>query len=65
MQVIEDKIYNKVKKCGRGTVFSSSDFTAFREPRSVLKALEEEIIDEMNSSKEMIFYIYRKLKALS
>ena len=40
VQTIEDKIYNKVKKCGRGTVFSSSDFTAFGEPRSVLKALE-------------------------
>ena len=40
MQAIEDKIYNKVKKCGRGTVFSSSYFTAFGEPRSVLKALE-------------------------
>ena len=40
MQTIEDKIYSKVKKCGRGTVFSSSDFTSFGEPRSVLKVLE-------------------------
>lgn len=40
MQSIDDKIYNKIKKCGRGVIFSSSDFTNFGEPKSVLKALE-------------------------
>ena len=36
MQSIDDKI----KKCGRGMMFSSNDFTNFGEPKSVLKALE-------------------------
>ena len=40
MQNIEDKIYSKVKKCGRGVIFSSSDFTRYGEPKSVLKSLE-------------------------
>lgn len=40
MQSIDDKIYNKMKKCGRGVIFSSNDFTGFGEPKSVLKALE-------------------------
>ena len=40
MQDIEDKIYNKDKKCGRGIIFSSSDFTRYGEPKSVLKSLE-------------------------
>lgn len=40
MQTIESKIYDKVRKCGRGTLFSSSDFPSFGEPKSVLKALE-------------------------
>lgn len=40
MQDIEDKIYNKVRKCGRGVIFSSSDFTRYGEPKSVLKSLE-------------------------
>ena len=40
MQSIDDKIYNKVRKCGRGLIFSSNDFTNIGEPKSVLKALE-------------------------
>ena len=40
MQTIESKIYDKVRKCGRGTLFSSSDFPSFGDPKSVLKALE-------------------------
>ncbi len=40
MQSIDDKIYNKIRKCGRGMIFSSSDFTNFGEPKSILKALE-------------------------
>ena len=40
MQNIEDKIHSKVKKCGRGVIFSSSDFTRYGEPKSVLKSLE-------------------------
>lgn len=37
---IDNKIYNNVKKCGRGLIFSSSNFTRFGEPKSILKALE-------------------------
>lgn len=40
MQSIDDKILRKVRKCGRGTIFSSADFTNLGEPKSVLKALE-------------------------
>ena len=40
MQSIDDKILSKVRKCGRGTIFSSVDFTNLGEPRSVLEALE-------------------------
>ena len=40
MQSIDDKILSKVRKCGRGTIFSSVDFTNLGEPKSVLKALE-------------------------
>ena len=40
MQSIDDKILRKVRKCGRGTIFSSTDFTNLGEPKSVLKALE-------------------------
>lgn len=40
MQSIDDKIYNKIKKCGKGVVFSSNDFINFGEHKSILKALE-------------------------
>ena len=40
MQSIDDKIYNKVRKCGRGLIFSANDFTNTGEPKSVRKALE-------------------------
>lgn len=44
MQSIEDKVYNKVRKCGRGVLFSSSDFTNYGEPKSVLKVLERMVV---------------------
>ena len=40
MESIDDKIYNKVSKCGRGLIFSANDFANIGEPKSVLKALE-------------------------
>ena len=40
MQSIDDKIYNRVQKCGRGLIFSANDFANIGEPKSVLKALE-------------------------
>ncbi|MBR0452660.1 MAG: type IV toxin-antitoxin system AbiEi family antitoxin domain-containing protein [Bacteroidales bacterium] len=40
MESIDDKIHNKIKKCGRGSIFSSADFINLGEPKSILKALE-------------------------
>lgn len=40
MESIDDKIHNKIKKCGRGSIFSSADFINLGESKSVLKALE-------------------------
>lgn len=40
IQSIDDKIITKISKCGRGTIFSPTDFTTLGEPKSVLKALE-------------------------
>lgn len=37
---IENKILNKIKKCGRGTVLFSADFVQYGEKKSVNKALE-------------------------
>ncbi len=39
MQSTDDKIYNKIRKCGRGLIFSVNDFANIGEPKSVLKAL--------------------------
>ena len=39
-ETIEDKILSKIRKCGRGTVFFSSDFLAYGSRASVNKALE-------------------------
>lgn len=40
MQSIDDKILSKIKKCGRGKVYSPSDFAVYGEAKSVAKALE-------------------------
>lgn len=40
MQSINNKIYNKIRKCGRGLILSANDFANIGEPKSVLKALE-------------------------
>jgi len=37
---IENKILKKVRKCGRGSVFFSSDFVSYGEKKSINKALE-------------------------
>lgn len=39
-QSIEDRILNKIKKCGRGSVFFSADFVSYGEKKSINKALE-------------------------
>ena len=40
MQAIEDKMLNKAKKCGRGKLYSASDFAVYGSAVSVAKALE-------------------------
>lgn len=39
-QSIDSKILTKISKCGRGTVFFSTDFISYGEPKSVAKVLE-------------------------
>jgi hypothetical protein len=40
VNTIEDKIINKMKKCGRGSVFFISDFVAYGNRNAINKALE-------------------------
>lgn len=61
MQSIDDKIYNKIKKCGRGVIFSSNDFTNFGEPKSVLKALERMANTEVIIRVTRGIYCYPKI----
>jgi len=40
MQSIDDKIYARVRKCGRGKVYFVADFALYGEANSVQKAIE-------------------------
>lgn len=40
MDGIDKKIFSSMRKCGRGTIFFPSDFTALAEHKTVLKSLE-------------------------
>ena len=62
MQSIDDKILNKVRKCGRGTIFSSTDFTNLGEPKSVLKALERMANTETIIRVSRGIYCYPKIE---
>ena len=62
MQSIDDKILNKVRKCGRGTIFSSTDFTNIGEPKSVLKALERMANNETIIRVARGIYCYPKIE---
>lgn len=61
MQSVDDKIYNKISKCGRGVIFSSVDFTNFGEPKSVLKALERMANSEVIIRVTRGIYCYPKI----
>lgn len=61
MQHIDDKIYSRVKKCGRGTLFSSNDFTSIGEPKSILKALERMANSEVIIRVARGIYCYPKI----
>lgn len=39
MQSLDDKIFSVLKKCGRGTIFSSADFRSYGAADSVAKAI--------------------------
>ena len=62
---IEDKIISKIKKCGRGNLFFSSDFIVYGEQKSIGKAL-----DRLTEKKFLIrisrgiFYYPKKDKVL-
>ena len=62
MQSIDDKILNKVRKCGRGTILSSTDFTNIGEPKSVLKALERMANNETIIRVARGIYCYPKIE---
>ena len=61
MESIDDKIYNKIRKCGRGLIFSSSDFTKLGEPKSILKALERMANSEKIIRVSRGIYCYPKI----
>ncbi|MBQ2439577.1 MAG: hypothetical protein II271_00065, partial [Muribaculaceae bacterium] len=62
MQSIDDKIINKIRKCGRGVIFSSSDFINFGEVISILKILERMTNSGIIIRVESGLYCYPKIE---
>jgi hypothetical protein len=61
MKSIDDKILAKVKKCGRGKGYFSSDFASYGETKSVAKALERLVKSQMLLRLSRGFYYYPKI----
>lgn len=61
MQSIDDKIHNKIRKCGRGFIFSANEFANLGEPKSVLKALERMANSEVIIRVTRGIYCYPKI----
>lgn len=61
MYSIDDKILNKVKKCGRGKVYFPSDFSSYGESKSILKALERLAKSEKLLRIARGIYLYPKI----
>lgn len=61
MKSIDDKILDKVKKCGRGKGYFSSDFASYGETKSILKALERLVKSQMLLRLSRGFYYYPKI----
>lgn len=61
MESIDDKIFSKIRKCGRGVIFSSSDFIPYGEPKSILKALERMANSERIIRVSRGIYCYPKI----
>jgi hypothetical protein len=61
MQSIEDKIINKIKKCGRGKEFFVSDFAVYGEGKSVSKALSNLVKKQVLIKLATGIYYYPKI----
>jgi hypothetical protein len=61
MESIDDKILSKIRKCGTGKIYFSSDFSAYGESKSVLKALERLVKDEKLIRLSRGIYLYPKI----
>jgi len=61
MESIDDKILSKIRKCGVGKIYFSSDFSSYGESKSVLKALERLVKDEKLIRLSRGIYLYPKM----
>ena len=61
MKSIDDKILAKIKKCGRGKGYFSSDFASYGETKSVSKALERLAKSKILLRLTRGFYYYPKI----
>lgn len=61
MQSLDDKIFNTLKKCGRGTIFSSADFRKYGESKSVSKAINRMSDDGLIIKVARGIYCYPKV----
>jgi len=60
MYHIESKIFNKVKKCGRGKIFFADDFATFGTPEAIKKALQRLVKSEALKRYARGIYYYPK-----
>jgi len=61
MQSIDDKIFAKVKKCGRGKIYFVADFSLYGEAKSVQKALERLVKSQKLLKVARGIYYYPKM----
>ena len=61
MESIDDKIIDKIKKCGRGNVFMPADFAKFGKTESVRTALQRLVKKEMLMRYARGIYYYPKI----
>jgi len=61
MQSIDDKIFERVKKCGRGKIYFASDFALYGEAKAVQKVLERLVKSDMLLRLARGIYYYPKI----
>jgi hypothetical protein len=61
MQSIENKIFTKIKKCGRGKEYFASDFAAYGESKAVSKALMNLVKKQLLIKLATGIYYYPKI----